>query len=91
MKFFDRVEEINLLREIRSKAESVSRITGITGRRRVGKTQLIKHALEDRPYLYFYVARKSEKDLCRGFQRQMEEICKIPVIGTAEEIREILK
>ena len=57
MKFFDRESEIALLREIRSKANASARFTVVTGRCRVGKTQLIKRALEDRPYLHFYVAR----------------------------------
>ena len=74
MRFFDRASEIASLREIRDKANVSARFTVITGRRRVGKTQLIKRALEDRPYLYFYVARKSEKDLCAGFQRQIEQL-----------------
>ena len=67
MKFFDRTQEIALLREIREKSLDNAQLTVITGRRRVGKTQLIKAALGDRPYLYFYDSRKNEKDQCAGF------------------------
>lgn len=91
MKFFDRESEIALLREIRRKASASAKFTVVTGRRRVGKTQLIKRALEDQPYLYFYVARKSEKDLCAGFQRQIEEVCKIPAFGTAERFEDLFR
>lgn len=91
MKFFDRESEIVLLRDIREKASVSARFTVVTGRRRVGKTQLIKRALEDRPYLYFYVARKSEKDLCAGFQRQVEEVCKIPAFGTVERFEDLFR
>ena len=91
MEFFDREAEIELLREIREKANVSARFTVVTGRRRVGKTQLIKRALEDRPYLYFYVARKSEKDLCAGFQRQIEELYKIPAFGTAERFEDLFR
>ena len=91
MEFFDRESEIALLREIREKANVSARFTVVTGRRRVGKTQLIKRALEDRPYLYFYVARKSEKDLCAGFQRQVEEVCKIPAFGTVERFEDLFR
>lgn len=79
------------LREIRKKAARVSCFTVVTGRRRVGKTQLIKRALEDRPYLYFYVARKSEKDLCAGFQREIEDVCSIPMVGNAERFEDLFK
>lgn len=79
------------LREIRKKAARVACFTVVTGRRRVGKTQLIKRALEDRPYLYFYVARKSEKDLCAGFQREIEDVCSIPMVGNAERFEDLFK
>jgi len=91
MKFFDREAEIARLREIREKAEKVARFTVITGRRRVGKTQLIKRALEDRPYLYFYVARKTEKDLCRGFANIMHEVLGVPVVGEASHFEELFR
>ena len=53
MKFFDREEEIEILRGIREKSRRNAQFTVVTGRRRVGKTQLIKRAMEDEPYLYF--------------------------------------
>ena len=91
MKFFDRQAEIEQLRHIREKANVAARFTVVTGRRRVGKTQLIKRALDDQPYLYFYVARKSEKDLCAGFQRQVEELYKIPAFGIAERFEDLFR
>ena len=54
MKFFNRTQELSLLREIREKSLDNAQLTVITGRRRVGKTQLIKAALGDRTYLYLY-------------------------------------
>ena len=36
----------------------------ITGRRRIGKTTLIKRAFTDIPFLYFFVGKKSEALLC---------------------------
>ena len=89
MKFFDRTQEIALLREIREKSLDNAQLTVITGRRRVGKTQLIKAAFGDRPYLYFYVSRKSEKVLCANFQQQIQEVLGIPVLGTTEHIEDL--
>ena len=83
MKFYDRIHEISLIRDIRKDARRNARLTVVTGRRRIGKTQLIRNALNDKPYLYFYVARKSEKDLCSGFQAEIQRVLNIPVIGEA--------
>ena len=91
MKFFDREEEIELLRDIRRKARSNARFTVVTGRRRVGKTQLIKRAMEDEPYLYLYVSRKSEKDLCRGLQNEIVRVLGLSLVGTAERFESLFK
>ena len=48
MKFYDREIEIAALREIREKSRRNARFTVVTGRRRVGKTQLIKRAFESK-------------------------------------------
>ena len=53
MKFFDREDEIAELRRIRDLAKDTSRFTVLTGRRRVGKTELVHEAFSDellRPY-----------------------------------------
>ena len=63
----------------RRKSRSSARFTVVTGRRRVGKTQLIKRAMEDEPYLYLYVSRKAEKDLCRGFQEEIAAVLGLPL------------
>ena len=55
MKFFDRENEIEYLRKERKLAEKAARMTVVTGRRRVGKTQLIQKAFEDEPCIYLLV------------------------------------
>lgn len=91
MKFFDRKKEIGILRDIRMKSRRSACFTVVTGRRRVGKTQLIKHAMEDEPYLYLYVSRKAEKDLCKGFQEEIGRVLGIPLVGTAEKFETLFK
>lgn len=91
MRFYDREMEIGLLREIREKSRRSARFTVVTGRRRVGKTQLIKRALEDEPYLYLYVSRKSEKDLCAGFQVEMGRVLGVRLVGVAQHFEELFK
>ena len=68
MKLYDREEQLEMLREMRELSyNGYSRLTVVTGRRRIGKTTLIKEAYKDEPYVYLFVGRKSESVLCREF------------------------
>lgn len=49
-----------------------SKLTVITGRRRIGKTSLILNALKEDVIVYLFVSRKSEADLCNGFCAEIE-------------------
>ena len=91
MKFFDRENEIRILRDIREKSRRNAQFVVVTGRRRVGKTQLIKRAMEDEPYIYLYVARKAEKDLCKGFQDEIGRVLGLPIVGTAERFEDLFR
>ena len=73
MKFFDRKKEILKLREIRERSHETSTFTVMTGRRRVGKTELVKQAFSDEPFVYLFVTRSAEADLCDGFKQRIEE------------------
>lgn len=65
MKFYDRENEQKELLRIRQLAYSdMSRMTLVIGRRRIGKTMLIKHTLASYDdMLYLFIARKSESEL----------------------------
>lgn len=65
MKFYDREIETETLRRIEAASHEFAQMTVITGRRRIGKTTLIKYAFEGREMIYFFVARKSEALLCQ--------------------------
>ncbi len=69
MKYYDRAEEIKELRRIQERAfNSRSRMTVITGRRRIGKTSLALLAMEcGYPTVYLFVSRKNEAVLCSEF------------------------
>lgn len=69
MKFYNRKKDIEELRRIQNRAfNSRSRMTVITGRRRIGKTKLAVQATEGEfPTLYFFVSRKNEAALCSEF------------------------
>lgn len=89
MKFYDREKEIEYLREARKKAEKTARFTVVTGRRRIGKTTLIRQAYQDEPFVYFFVARKAEPDLCEVFLEEISEKLGIPTLGSSRNFRDI--
>lgn len=91
MRFFDRTEEIASLREIRRTAQGNAQFTVVTGRRRIGKTSLVRKAYEDAPFLYFFVARKAESDLCEDYRLEIESKLGIPTMGHAERFTNILE
>ena len=64
MKFYDRTKELEALRKIEQLSETSAKMTVMTGRRRIGKTTLIKTAFTKIPFVYFFVGKKSETLLC---------------------------
>lgn len=84
MKFFGREEKIERLRAIRTQAAQEAQFTVITGRRRVGKTELVKRAFADGDFAYLFVSRKSESDLVEGF---VDEFNRIFPDAVSREIR----
>lgn len=59
MKFYDRTKEIAELQRIKNLSFSeYSRMTVVTGRRRIGKTSLIMKSVEDEPSVYLFVGKK---------------------------------
>ena len=82
MRFYDRETQIAELHRIQDLAfTEFSKMTVITGRRRIGKTSLItetvarsKHSNDEMPTLYLFVGRKSEGALCRQFAEEATHV-----------------
>ncbi len=91
MRFLDRTEEIASLHEILEHSKSNAQFTVVTGRRRIGKTSLVRKAYEHEIILYFFVARKAESDLCTDYLQEIETKLGIPTIGKAERFSEIFE
>jgi len=64
MRFYDREAELEVLRRNRNMSKNGGVFTVITGRRRIGKTALIKESEKGGRTLYFFVPRSNEKLLC---------------------------
>lgn len=67
MKFYGREKEIDVLQKIERLSATYAQMTVVTGRRRIGKTTLVKHSCKQIPFVYLFVGRKSETMLCREF------------------------
>ena len=81
MIFIDRDKEIEYLRRERELSKKVARMTVVTGRRRVGKTQLIHKAMSDEPCIYLLVTRRAETDQCMDFIEKIKSVLPISMYG----------
>lgn len=79
MEFYNRISEIETLKSVEQMSLDAAQMTMMVGRRRVGKTTLLKNAFKGIPFLYFFVAKKNEVLLCEEFSREISEKLGIPV------------
>jgi len=95
MKFYGRENEIARLRAEDRLSHENARFTVLTGRRRIGKTELINQALarSDGSYLYLLFVRQGEKSLCASLQRSIEEQLgpQVSILGKAERLIDLMK
>ena len=70
MKFYDRIEELEILKKNWEQSSDHSMMTTLIGRRRTGKTSLLLKSVEGTRFLYLYVSKDNEQVLCRKFQEQ---------------------
>ena len=84
MQFFDRQREKEWLQTTLKQSETNAQFTVLSGRRRIGKTSLVQHAYQDIPFLYFFVAKKTETDLCSDFAQEISTKLQIPIIGKVD-------
>jgi len=71
-KFYNRENEIALLETIGQRAASSAEMTFVVGRRRVGKTELLRRTFDQSNTLYFFVERKNEALLCEEFLQEIK-------------------
>ena len=81
MKFYNREKEIKKLHEIKEQSKKNAQFSVVTGRRRIGKTQLLLKSYGNTKFLYFFVAKKSEVILCQDFLQELKEKLNAPILG----------
>jgi len=69
MKFYNREEEIELLRKLKKDFR-----VAIVGRRRVGKTRLVEEAFKNNLLTLFIPAEKTEAEIIRDWSKEYKEI-----------------
>lgn len=91
MEFFNREKEVKKLLNTQKHSLKNAQMTVVTGRRRIGKTQLLLKATEGQPTLYFFVARKAESFLCQDFAQEIKDKLGIPILGEVNSFGELFK
>ena len=91
MEFFDRNRETQSLLEIQNQSLRHAQFTVLTGRRRIGKTSLVFHAYKELPFLYFFVSKKAESELCEGYQKELAAKLGMPQLGRVTRFADIFE
>ena len=91
MDYFGRSNELNVLDEERRLSLSSARFTLVMGRRRIGKTYIIRRSLEGVPALYLLAMNENEETLCYRFQQQIEEELGITVFGRLSRMHDLFE
>lgn len=91
MRFYDRENEIEILKENELQSRKSAVFTVLMGRKRVGKTTLITTALKGYDYAYLFVSKDNEAVLCGKFQQTLQEQLGIQVYGTITHFRDLFE
>ena len=89
MKFYNREKELQNLKDIQISSLESSKMTVIVGRRRIGKTKLIKEAYPEKVYLF--VSKKNETLLCAEFVDIIEATLKVKVFGEFKSFKNLFE
>ena len=91
IKFYDRKQDLENLETIEKQSEQTACFTVITGRRRIGKTALIKNFLDNKRGCYLFTSRSSEKVLCMQWQREIAINLGLHIYGQINSLAELFK
>lgn len=90
MKFYDRTEEIAELQRIKNLSDvNHSRLTVVTGRRRIGKTSLIRQAFMRQTTIYLFVSRDNESILVKRFSDEIRRVLDIFIPDEVSSFRNL--
>ena len=87
MKFYDRIKELESLRQMLEQSKKSACFTAMIGRRRIGKTSLVMESVKGERYLYLFVSRKNEQLLCNQFQKDAQDAIGLQIFGSITDFR----
>ncbi len=64
MRFYNRQNEIQALTKMKQLSSDGSKMSVILGRRRIGKTRLIREVFQEDKFLYFFYSQKKKRNFC---------------------------
>ena len=85
VRFIDRIDEMTAL-EHEYQRDSASMVI-VYGRRRVGKTELIRHFIQNKPSLYFLATEESESMNRMSFQEQTADFLDSDLLRSSSVVR----
>lgn len=88
-KFYNREKEIYQLNKIEQLSKVTAQMTFVIGRRRIGKTALLKKAFNTNTILYFFVEKKNEALLCEEFVTEIRNKLQVTVFGEMRTFKSI--
>ncbi len=86
MKFYNREDELALLKKVESLKNKRAIFSLIIGRRRIGKTALARQVNTNA--LYFFISKKDEKLLCEEFTEELASQ-DFAIFGTFEKFEDL--
>jgi AAA+ ATPase superfamily predicted ATPase len=91
MRFYDRQNELEQLHKQQDRTTQASRLTVITGIRRIGKTRLIREFCGQYSSLYFFVSRKSEELLCEEYGGYIQDALQLKPYGKVTKLIDLFR
>lgn len=92
MKFYNREKELDLLSSIKERSATEAQMTVVVGRRRIGKTSLLKKAIENEDTaLYLFVTKKNEILICEEFKEEIERKLQVKTYGLIAHFKDLFQ